>query len=212
MGVIKRGILGGFSGKVANVVGTSWKGIAVMKSLPLSVSNPQTADQQAQRNAFTQVVKDAVILLSGYIKPLWDRFAQQQSGYNAFISANIGNYDASGIVDESLFILSRGQMEAVNPNTIGATGPASDVDVVWTPSAGGSLAQSTDEVFAAVYNEDKDEWAIDEAAPATRADGTITLNTPSSWASADQMHGYLAFRRDDGTIVSDTGYLSQAVG
>jgi len=30
MGTIKRGILGGFSGKVANVVGTSWKGIALL--------------------------------------------------------------------------------------------------------------------------------------------------------------------------------------
>ncbi len=40
MGIIKRGILGGFSNKVANVVGSSWKGINTMRALPLSVANP----------------------------------------------------------------------------------------------------------------------------------------------------------------------------
>ena len=48
MGILKQGILGGFSGKVANVVGTSWKGIAVIKAMPLSVANPKTAGQVAQ--------------------------------------------------------------------------------------------------------------------------------------------------------------------
>lgn len=38
MGTIKQGILGGFSGKVGNVVGASWKGIDYIRSLPSSVS------------------------------------------------------------------------------------------------------------------------------------------------------------------------------
>ena len=59
MGVIKQGILGGFSGKVANIVGSSWKGIPVIKSLPLSVANPQTAAQTTQRNKLKGVVEAA---------------------------------------------------------------------------------------------------------------------------------------------------------
>ena len=31
MGTIKKGILGGFSGKVGTVVGASWKGISYMR-------------------------------------------------------------------------------------------------------------------------------------------------------------------------------------
>ena len=31
MGTIKQGILGGFSGKVGTVVGSSWKGISYMR-------------------------------------------------------------------------------------------------------------------------------------------------------------------------------------
>ena len=31
MGIIKQGVPGGFSGKVGTVIGSSWKGIAVMR-------------------------------------------------------------------------------------------------------------------------------------------------------------------------------------
>lgn len=40
MGTIKKGILGGFSGKVGTVVGGSWKGISYMRSLPQKVKKP----------------------------------------------------------------------------------------------------------------------------------------------------------------------------
>ena len=42
MGKISQGILGGFSGKVGNVVGGNWKGIDYMRVRPASVANPQT--------------------------------------------------------------------------------------------------------------------------------------------------------------------------
>ena len=45
MAKVRQGILGGFRGRVGNIVGTGWKGIAVMKSLPLTVANPRTAGQ-----------------------------------------------------------------------------------------------------------------------------------------------------------------------
>src|SRR5690606_508733 len=50
MGIIKQGILGGFSGKVGNVVGASWKGIDYIRSLPSSVSNPRTPGKEGVKN------------------------------------------------------------------------------------------------------------------------------------------------------------------
>ena len=38
MGTIKKGILGGFSGKVGTVIGAAWKGIDYMRSVSTSVS------------------------------------------------------------------------------------------------------------------------------------------------------------------------------
>src|SRR6056297_342110 len=110
MAIIKQGIMGGFSGTIGNIVGSSWKGIDVMKSKPLSVSNPKTAAQQAQRGAFGQCVAFAASLLSVIIKPLWDRFAMQMSGFNAFVSTNVSNFDSDGVVDYSSLVVSKGKM------------------------------------------------------------------------------------------------------
>ena len=52
MGVIKQGILGGFQNKVGAVIGSNWKGIATMRSRPISVANPRTGKQVAVRSEF----------------------------------------------------------------------------------------------------------------------------------------------------------------
>lgn len=97
MGIIKQGILGGFSKKVGSVVGTSWKGIAVMKSMPQSVVNPKTTLQVNQRNAFRETSKLASLLLSPCIQECWNRWAKRESGYNAFVKANIENIKTGNV-------------------------------------------------------------------------------------------------------------------
>ena len=57
MGTIKQGILGGFSGKVGTVVGSSWKGISYMRGRAQSVRNPRTEGQMEQRSKFAQVLE-----------------------------------------------------------------------------------------------------------------------------------------------------------
>ena len=52
MGTIKQGILGGFSGKVGTVIGSSWKGISYMRGQAPHVKNPRTAGQVNQRLKF----------------------------------------------------------------------------------------------------------------------------------------------------------------
>ena len=56
MGKIKKGILGGFSGKTGSVVGGSWKGIDYMRSLATSVANPKTSAQVTVRTNFSALV------------------------------------------------------------------------------------------------------------------------------------------------------------
>ena len=41
MGTIKQGILGGFSGKVGTVVGSTWKSVHYMRALAVSFSDPR---------------------------------------------------------------------------------------------------------------------------------------------------------------------------
>lgn len=89
MAIIKRGILGGFSNKIGNVVGTSWKGISVMRSLPQSVHNPRTGLQIRQRQKFATVSAIGSSILDLIIKPYWDPIAIRMSGYNKFVSETL---------------------------------------------------------------------------------------------------------------------------
>ncbi len=205
MGRIKQGILGGFSGRVANVVGSSWKGIAVIKAMPLSVANPKTAPQVANRNQFSQSVAYSKQILSQTVKPLLDRIAVQMSGYNLFTSLNKDRFDADGLVDIAGLIVSQGtvigssdlsgSVQAVNP----------DVDLAWTDNTGEGDALATDELYGDIYNETKNE--VISIPPGTaRSAESLTVVGTTTWDSADLMHVHAAFRRADGSRASDTSY------
>lgn len=210
MATLKRGILGGFTGSVANIVGSSWKGIDVMRSKPLSVANPRTAAQVAQRGKFASVVEVASFLLVALIKPLWDRFAQQQSGYNAFVSYNIDFFDSSGLVNFTDFSISRGSLTPAAIDNVIVNNGSADVEIAWVNNGGNGSALDTDLAYAAVYNATQDNWG-QIGGNETRLDENTNVTMPTALATSDQLHVYLAFRRVDGTIVSNTEYLAQQV-
>lgn len=210
MGTIKQGLLGGFSGKVAGIIGTSWKGIAVVKAMPLSVANPQTAGQVEQRSNFSGAVSIAVAMLAVIVKPLWDRFASQMSGYNAFVSYNVDKFTAGVLTSFSTFAISKGKMASTAIATVTANNASPNVQINWVDDSGSGYKLATDEVYVAVYNEDNDEWGFN-GANAIRSAASKGVVMPSNNTTADKLHCYLAFRRADGTIVSDTGYLLKTV-
>ena len=55
MATMNQGILGGFSGKVGAVVGSSWRGKNVLRSAPTISTKPASVAQQKQRDKFKGV-------------------------------------------------------------------------------------------------------------------------------------------------------------
>ena len=118
MGKIKKGILGGFNGKVGTVIGSSWRGIAYMRSLPQNVRNPRTEPQVRQRSKFTETLK--------FLKPLtpmlrvgWKHYGHRQSAFNAATSYTIANAIVGELpnfeIDASRVLISRGSLtQAIN--------------------------------------------------------------------------------------------------
>lgn len=210
MAVIKRGILGGISGKIANVVGGSWKGIAYVRSLPLSVANPNTAAQQAQRGAFSQIVIVAKILLASIIKPLNDRFAQYMSGYNRFVRMSIDAFNASGLVTFADFKISEGALTAVTSIGFTMSAASKNVTCTWTDNSGTGTATASDESYFVVHNETQETWAFVGGVASRNAESTMATFVDDNITN-DVMHGYLAFRRDDGTLASNTVYGTDTV-
>lgn len=203
MGKIKQGILGAVSGKVGSVVGSSWKGIATLRSLAASVANPRTAPQVNARTKFTGIVKFASQILAEIVKPLWDRFAQQESGYNAFIRRN---YDASnnlGVIDPTLIVTSQGKMSSTGINTATADISSDDIGVTWSNDSGQGFKLATDVAYLTIFNTTTGEVRGYSNPSITRATGNISL----FWAPVLLAHihyAYLSFKRVDGTIVSDS--------
>ena len=200
-----QGILGGISGKIGNVVGSSWKGIAIIKSKPLSVANPRTSGQIAQREKMSAVVAFAKVILASVIKPLWDRFAQQQSGYNAFVSENIDLFTETLPDPLGALVISKGKMTAVTPTSITGNITTDIATITYPTTLPDSLALATDIAYVVVVTHGPDTITAGSNT-ATRADGTIDIQLPLDSVAGNDVETYLAFRRADGTVVSNTGY------
>lgn len=208
MATIKQGILGGFSGKIGNVVGSSWKGIAVMKTKPLSVANPRTAAHVSQREDFADVVELAKQINSQIIKPLWDRFASKMSGYNAFVRENIGKFKPGSDLASKVKI-SIGQMDKTEIGSFSATADVGRFDVTWTDDSGEGFKQATDEAFVLVFGQDGNVYGTSAGSITRDTEGVAILS--EKIVEGDTYYARLAFRRADGTIVSETS-MENTVG
>lgn len=90
MGIIKQGVIGGFSGKVGNVIGASWKGIAYMRIRPTSVANPKTDAQLDHRMRFTVTLR-FLQPLTQFLKIGFKNYAVKMTPFNNAMSYNFRN-------------------------------------------------------------------------------------------------------------------------
>jgi hypothetical protein len=209
MGIIKRGILGGFSGKVANVVGSNWKGRAVLKSLPLSVANPRTAQQVENRNAMSFASRIGSQLLSGIIIPLNNRFAGNISGYNAFVQ-RFKNANPTAPAGITQLPISEGKMLA--PASASLSIMSGVPTLSWTNPTGDAFALPTDKVYYAIANWTSDGKEIVTYCGytgVTRADQPSVVLTLDDYDFLDAGRCSVAYLREDGSVVSSskTGFI-----
>ena len=210
MATIKQGILGAFSGKVGSVVGSSWKGIPVMKSLPPSVANPKTAKQIEQRSRMKACTAFSQSILADVIKPLNDRFASRMSGFNAFTSRNIACFEGGALTDAADVQISPMGNKAQLIDAIGAEvkpgKKEAKITVETTSIAGSGKALATDKPYFVVFNRTT-EKAFGLAPSFTRADEVMILELPDDEFSPDDaVDVWAAFLRNDGTVVFETAY------
>lgn len=174
MAKIKQGILGGFSGKVASLVGTSWKGRAVMKSLPLSVANPRTESQVGQRNKFSKVAELASQILTQFVQPVENPISGNISGYNLFCKDNKTAFDAVGDLVPANLCAGGGKIINLETPSVFVDTVNSELDLSWMNSVDLSALRKTDNVFAFALREDDLALFLLKAA-ATRNDENAVL-------------------------------------
>lgn len=109
MAKIKAGILSKVSGKVAGVVGGTWKGTNYLREL-VKPSNPNTPLQQAQRGKMAFVVASARQVVGDILNPYLNKFCKTMSGYNWFCRENIKRLGGSPLAFDSVPVLSFGTL------------------------------------------------------------------------------------------------------
>ena len=204
MGTIKKGILGGFSGKVGTVVGGSWKGIAYMRGQAQSIKNPRTARQVEQREKLKFIVKA--------LKPFENIInlgfkVGKGSPMNAAVSYNVKNAVTGTVPNLSLdygeFVFSRGKLIPVLAANLSKSDGGIVMDFEYVGGDGTDLA------IAVGINKTTKEVVICEDPENVRDNASTFLTTPASWSGA-QVACYIVMKAADGSGVSNSFYAGTA--
>ncbi len=207
MGKISQGILGGFSGKVGNVIGGNWKGIDYMRVKPASEANPQTAGQVDQRTKFSTVL-GFLQPLRGFLKVGFRNYAVKMTEFNSAMSYNvqnaiIGDYP-DFIIDFEAALISRGGLTAALNPTVGSD-LAGSVQFNWIDNSVDGNARPTDRAMVLIYNPTRNE-AVYVTDGSIRSSGTHILTVPNQY-SGDTVYAFIAFISADGKEVSNSRYI-----
>ena len=210
MGTIKQGILGGFSGKVGTVIGSSWKGISYMRGQAQHVKNPRSAGQVNQRSKFNLVLNFLQPNVP-YIRIGYKSQAAKQTEFNAAFSYHIKNAVTGSYpnyaMDYTKVVVSKGGLTQVSDGAVNWTAAQSKLTFTWTDNSGVGNALATDKAMPFVYNKDKNE-TIYNTEGATRTTHTMDITVPSDWVG-DKVEVYLGMVSDDGALVADSIYLGE---
>lgn len=211
MATIKRGILGGGSGSVANVVMTAWKGIAVIKSKPLTVANPQTASQNSQRGKFSGIVGIAQYILASILQPVWNGFAQTMSGYNLFIQKNIQYaFNNSGVFQPNALEISPKDGTTTPISSVDAVNTITHLTINFSPELFGADQMETDKYFGVACNPSGVVLgSVEPSGSRNSEECRIELGRPL--VTGEIVHCYLAFISADKKRAFRTAHLQKTV-
>ena len=211
MGKYKKGILGAFSGKIGTVVGSSWKGIEYMRSLPRPSTKAATDQQMIQRAKFA-LVSAFFRSASALINMGYQSLAQGKSGYNVATSdfiadAIIGTYPDFEI-DYSKVLFSKGTLTGAYG--VSAVPESGGVKVSWDDNSNSGTAKASDQIVILVYNPGKGQFVYDINTGALRSAAEDTLLMPVEFLG-DTVEVWVAFMTPDKKIFSTSMYVGQVL-
>ena len=211
MAIIKQGVLGAFSGKVGTVIGTSWKGIAIIRGIAASIANPRTPAQLEQRARFSLVGK-FLRTLTAFLRIGFKSAALKMSAFNAAMAYNVKNA-VTGIypdldLDYTKLRVTQGNLPgALNPAAVSVV--AATVDFTWEDNSLDAETMANDKVVLLVYNPSKGQ-SVNAIGNMTRVDGAQSVVVPDSF-SGDEVQCYISFINANESVVSDSLYVGSVL-
>jgi len=211
MAKLTGGIFGKLAGSAGGATFSQWKGIQTVKEKVAKVTNPRSSGQVAQRSKFSNAVQFARLLLTLVVKPLWDRFAVRQSGFNAFVAVNLDLFASGYPSSPGNLRISQGRLTAINPTAIDPAAGSSDIMVEWSTDLPDDYSADSDLVYIVAAQRGLNLFGI-SSGEAVRSAGAQHVTIPFNWGEAGTEYDvWIAFKRADGTMVSGTGYVTGTV-
>ena len=208
MGTYNKGILGAFYGKVGTVVGSTWRGKDVMRSLPRKSRKEASLLQKMQRDKFT-LVANFLLPISTIVGRYFGAKNGLKTRKNQAMSYLIKEAaEHNGTIaswDFPKILITRGDLLGLSSLTT-TVGTNQEVTVNWVDNSGQGNAQSSDLVLAVVYEEISGlVWTAE--AMATRDTESVTLPLPAYWSGL-AVHVWFAVVSADDVKYATSQYLS----
>jgi hypothetical protein len=206
MGTYNKGILGAFSGKVGPVVGASWRGKEVMRSLPKKGNRVPTATQLLQRQKFAMVQT----FLSG-ISPVVKRYYGSNSGLKTRGNNAMSYLMREALVftdpdfewDYSKVLISRGDLTGIEEASVDVT--PGEINVMWADNSEQGEALADDKLVLLVYDPES-KAVVYSLAAGERADEATSLAMPSHLEDAE-VQVWATFVSADEKLAATSLYL-----
>ncbi|HEY5392187.1 MAG TPA: DUF6266 family protein [Hanamia sp.] len=210
MGKINKGILGGFSGKVGNVIGGTWKGIEYMRSRGNKRNQRPTESQLTQQLKFALVMR-FVQPMAGLLNITFHDFAVKMTGINNAFAYTIKNAITgvypSFTIDYARTLVSRGRLpNGMAPSVI--SGAGSVLTYSWTDNSGMGLAKATDQAILVAYCPELKQ-AVYTTAGGMRSGLTAELNVlPFSGLTVQTWLGFIS---QSGSLIATSNFTGEVV-
>lgn len=206
MAVFKKGILGGFSGRIGPVVAYHSMGQDTLRSRPKKRTKKAGQKEQANRQRFGQMQAWLKPLL-GFLRVGFKNYAPTFQGFVAAKSYNSKNAfvekeDGTWFIDPKLVRVSHGIIAL--PKTTAMVRSADEIVVTWSKEG---HYQNIDQAMILAYAPTKSD-AFYDLAIAKRKDGRATVALSDlNKKTGIEFHFYLAFVTYDHTAQSNSQYL-----
>lgn len=204
-----KGITGAYTGKVGSIVGSSWRGIDYIRSLPKKSSKPATLAQIEQRTkfgmttAFLKSIKDVVKI--GFS----DAKQKGKLGYNVAFKHLINNA-VEGVyptleINYANVLIANGSLATLVGLSVQENAPQ-ELTLTWQPDVNRFNAFLDDQVIVLLYNPSDNLFTIYEQI--TREDATMTISLPASYGGKSIVGWAFVIHRE-GEQTSASQYLGQ---
>ncbi|WP_316815854.1 DUF6266 family protein [Pedobacter nyackensis] len=209
MGIIRKGILGGFKNKVGAVVGSSWRNRDVIKSLPRVSNKPPTQKQVEQRTKFG-LVTSFLSSMTEFIEEGFKSKNGSTSAMNEAVAYHLKNavtgVAPNFLMDYTKIKFSNGKLRVPSISTVDTAAPAS-VDFNWSlDGADSKYKDATDMINLLAFNPTKKQF-VQLMAAAPRSALTFSLPLPLDFVG-DSVHCFFSFSSvKKKKLTSDSVYI-----